>query len=118
MEIIRGKKTSFLPTLVDHAAGYDAVHIDLGTGDGRFVQHVAQTRPNTLVIGLDAARENLHEVSRRAPANALFVIANALALPCELDGWATHITIKSAATGAVMPVRGTAAFFQKRKKPP
>jgi 16S rRNA (adenine(1408)-N(1))-methyltransferase len=91
MEIIRGKHASFIDTLV--LDGYDSVHLDIGTGDGRFVQHVAQTQPRCLVVGIDACRENLHEVSRRAPSNALFVIANARALPPELDDLAAHITI-------------------------
>lgn len=98
MEIMRGKQTSFISTaaLAERLIGYDTVHIDIGTGDGRFVQHVAQTRPDCLVIGIDACRENLQEVSRRAPENTLFVIANALALPPELDGLATQITINFA----------------------
>lgn len=89
MEIIRGKHASF----IDSLPLCDSVHVDLGTGDGRFVRHIAQTNPRCLVIGIDACRENLHEVSRRAPSNALFVIANAQALPPELHGAATHITI-------------------------
>jgi 16S rRNA (adenine(1408)-N(1))-methyltransferase len=79
--------------LAERLAGYDTVHIDLGTGDGRFVRHIAQTCPDCFVIGVDAARENLHEVSRRATANVLFVIANAQVLPSELYGLAAHITI-------------------------
>lgn len=95
MEIIRGKNASFMPgaAFTEWLAGYDTIHIDLGTGDGRFVRHVAQRCPNIFVIGVDACRENLHEVSRRAPANALFVIANALALPSELHGVASQVTI-------------------------
>jgi 16S rRNA (adenine(1408)-N(1))-methyltransferase len=95
MEIIRGKHTSFIETLAlaERLAGYDTVHIDIGTGDGRFVRHMAATRPHCFVIGIDACRENLCEVSRRTPENALFVIANALALPLELHGLATQITI-------------------------
>jgi 16S rRNA (adenine(1408)-N(1))-methyltransferase len=91
MEIIRGKQTSFFDiwTLSD----YESVHIDIGTGDGRFVQHVAQAYPNRFVIGIDACRENLHEISRRAPSNSLFVIANAQTLPFELYGSASHITV-------------------------
>jgi len=89
MEIIRGKHVSF----IDSLAHDDGVHLDIGTGDGRFVRHVAQNQPHSLVIGLDACRENLHEVSRRAPANAIFVIANAQTLPPELDSTATQITI-------------------------
>lgn len=95
MEIIRGKQTSFMDAtaLAERMAGYDRLHLDIGTGDGRFVTHVAGTRPHHFVIGLDACRENLHAVSRRAPTNTLFVIANALALPPELHGLAVHITI-------------------------
>jgi predicted RNA methylase len=95
MEIIRGKLASFMgaAALTERLTGYDNLHIDLGTGDGRFVQHTAGTYPNTFVMGIDACRENLQEVSRRVPSNALFVIANAQALPSELDGLATHITI-------------------------
>jgi hypothetical protein len=95
MEIMRGKYTSFIDAsaLAERLNGYDTVHIDIGTGDGRFVQHLARTCPNYFVIGIDACRENLQEVSRRAPHNALFVIANAQTLPAELHGLAAHIAI-------------------------
>ncbi len=95
MEIIRGKQASFMDSaaLSERLNGYDSLHIDLGTGDGRFVQHMAQADCNRFIIGIDACRENLHEVSRRAQPNTLFVIANAQALPVELCGLATHITI-------------------------
>jgi 16S rRNA (adenine(1408)-N(1))-methyltransferase len=95
MEIMRGKQTSFIDTsaLAGKLAGYDTVHIDIGTGDGRFVNHVAQNRPGTFVIGIDACRENLHGASRRTPTNTLFVIANARALPAELYAIAAQVTI-------------------------
>lgn len=95
METIRGKCASFINTsaLAERLSGYDSIHIDIGTGDGRFVRHIAQTCPNCFVIGIDACRENLYEFSRRAPANALFVIANALTLPPELHGLAAQVTI-------------------------
>jgi 16S rRNA (adenine(1408)-N(1))-methyltransferase len=95
METIRGKHASFIDAtaLAERLSGYDNIHIDIGTGDGRFVLHLAQTCPNCFVIGIDTCRENLHEVSRRAPANALFVIANARALPSELHGLAAQVTI-------------------------
>lgn len=72
---------------------YPHLLIDLGTGDGRFVDHVARTQTGTLAIGIDACREQLVARSRRSPANALYLIANALDLPTELDGMATHLTI-------------------------
>lgn len=88
MEIIRGKKTSFL-----NGCSMQSVHVDLGTGDGRFVQHLAQQNPSHYFIGVDSCRENLRKTSHRAPENTLFVIANAEMLPPELDGLAAHITI-------------------------
>lgn len=95
MEIIRGKQTSFIDAagLAERLAGYDTIHIDIGTGDGRFAQHVAQTCPNSFMVGIDACRENLYAVSRRGAANTLFVIANAQALPAELYGLAGQISI-------------------------
>jgi 16S rRNA (adenine(1408)-N(1))-methyltransferase len=95
METLRGKHASFMNSsaLSERLAGYTSVHIDIGTGDGRFVGHVAQAMPNRFVIGVDACRENLVDISRRAPANTLFVIANAQALPDELYGLAAHISI-------------------------
>lgn len=95
MEIIQGKHSSFIDSaaLQQRFMCYSAIHLDIGTGDGRFVQHLAQSQPTWMVIGVDACRENLIEVSRRAPTNALFVIANARQLPCELSGLASRITI-------------------------
>lgn len=95
MEIIRGKQTSYIDAsaFAGLVSGYEAVHMDIGTGDGRFVRHVAQSYSHCFVVGIDASRENLREVSRRAPANALFVIANALRLPPEFHGLADAITI-------------------------
>jgi 16S rRNA (adenine(1408)-N(1))-methyltransferase len=95
MEIIRGKQASFIDSsaLAERLNGYSTIHIDMGTGDGRFVQHIAQADPNCFVIGVDACRENLQDVSRRAQPNTLFVIANAQALPHELGGLASQITI-------------------------
>jgi hypothetical protein len=95
MESIRGK----LAVGVDPAAlarqisGYSQILIDLGTGDGRFVRHVAATSPNTFAIGVDLCGASLRESSRRAPANALYIIASAYAPPRELHGVATHLTI-------------------------
>jgi 16S rRNA (adenine(1408)-N(1))-methyltransferase len=45
------------------------------------------------VIGIDTCRKNLHQVSRKALPNALYLIANAEALPVELSGLASHITV-------------------------
>jgi 16S rRNA (adenine(1408)-N(1))-methyltransferase len=95
MEGIQGKQTWNIDaaTLATRIAGYREVAIDIGTGDGRYVRRVARQCPASFAIGIDACRENLRGVSRTTPPNALFIIANALALPRELHGLATRITI-------------------------
>jgi 16S rRNA (adenine(1408)-N(1))-methyltransferase len=95
MELIHGKQTLHIDaaTLAVQLRGYQNILIDLGTGDGRYVHAIAAARPGWFVIGVDACRENLRQVSRRTLRNVLFAIANARALPPELDGVATEITI-------------------------
>jgi 16S rRNA (adenine(1408)-N(1))-methyltransferase len=95
MESIRGKQALEVdaPALAQRLAGYGRILIDIGTGDGRFVQHVATTCPEQFAIGIDACRENLRASSRSVLPNALYIIANAQSLPCELCGLATHVTI-------------------------
>ncbi len=95
MERICGKHGQEISTheLIASAAAYPDVLIDLGTGDGRFVLRTARAHPVQYVIGVDACRDNLREASRHAPSNALFLIANALALPNDLRGLASAITI-------------------------
>jgi 16S rRNA (adenine(1408)-N(1))-methyltransferase len=95
METIHGKQSAVVGAEAVRArlAAYRQILIDIGTGDGRYVQTMATQYPGQLAIGLDACRENLVTTSRKAPPNALFVVANALAMPEELEGCATHITI-------------------------
>jgi len=95
MEGIQGRHALSIDAdeLARRLAGYDEVELDLGTGDGRYVRSVAHAHPERFVVGVDACRENLREVSRRAPPNALYLIANALALPGELDGLASRLAI-------------------------
>jgi 16S rRNA (adenine(1408)-N(1))-methyltransferase len=95
VETIQGtrKTTIAAPTLTALAAAYAHTWLDLGTGDGRFVQHMARALPRTLVVGVDACRENLRVQSRRSAPNALFAIANALDMPAALDGIAHRVSI-------------------------
>lgn len=95
MEIIQGKRRADLDAfaLAARLARYDRMLVDLGTGDGRFVRQHALAHPGTFTIGVDSCREHLRDASRRAPANTLYLIASAEALPRELAGLADHITI-------------------------
>jgi len=95
VEYIQGKTSAEIDAegLADSVAGYSDVLIDIGTGDGRYVLHVARTRPTWFALGVDACRHNLRKASRKSPPNTLYVIANALKLPEELGGMASKVTI-------------------------
>lgn len=95
MEGIRGKRSFQIDVaaLAGWLAAYREVLIDIGTGDGRYVRHIAKADPARGAIGIDTCRENLRDVSRAAPPNALYIIADAWALPRELSGVAALVTI-------------------------
>lgn len=97
MEILQGKTSRQMtaPELARRLAGYQSVLVDLGAGDGRFVLEAARRDPSLFAIGLDACRENLREAARRAAQSGcpLFVIAGAEALPAELRGLASLVTV-------------------------
>ena len=90
METIRGRRSHDigLIELSERLSDYENITLDLGTGDGRFVRCLVEKQKDTFFIGVDACRENLRANSRRKLPNALFVIANAQALPLELNGLA------------------------------
>ncbi|PPK68997.1 16S rRNA (adenine(1408)-N(1))-methyltransferase KamB [Actinokineospora auranticolor] len=76
----------------DLRARYSGAVLDIGTGDGKHPLAVARATPDTLVIGLDAAKDNLRKVATKASAspkkgglaNLLYVWAAAERLPGEL----------------------------------
>ena len=95
METIQGKTPIELNAsgLQMRLAGYNRIHLDLGTGDGCFIRCMAEQHPRSFFIGVDACRENLRANSSRKLPNALFVIASAQFLPIELNGLISYITI-------------------------
>lgn len=95
METIRGKSSLDLDFngFAQRIAGYDRIALDLGTGDGRYVRHLAGAHPDLFCIGIDSCRENLRERSRAKLPNMLFLIASAQALPQELSGLVSQVTI-------------------------
>ncbi len=95
MEYICGKQTATLELAVfkTYLEKYRKALVDVGTGDGRFVQESARKCPGLLTIGLDACRENLQQASPKTLPNTLFLIANALCLPPELTGVADQLTV-------------------------
>lgn len=95
MEIITGKQSQRLDetALTAWLERYHDVTVDLGTGDGRFVRELARRDPGRGVIGIDTCAANLIATSRRAPANAMYAIADAASLSPALAGRATRLTI-------------------------
>ena len=95
MESIQGKRAVRIdaPALLARLAVYQEVLLDVGAGDGRLVRQMAAACPERFAIGVDTCRENLRANSRAAPPNALYLIADARALPSALDQTATHLTI-------------------------
>ncbi|GAB3478454.1 class I SAM-dependent methyltransferase [Amycolatopsis cihanbeyliensis] len=73
-------------------AAHRGAVLDVGTGDGKHAQYVAQRNPELLVIGLDAAKDGMREISAKAAsrkrglANLVYVWASAEGLPAELHG--------------------------------
>ena len=82
-------------------AEYRDLHVDLGTGDGKFVLRAARAEPDVLHIGVDALEEPMAESIRRAaskPArggvpNARFMVADAMLPPASLRGRAGLVTV-------------------------
>jgi 16S rRNA (adenine(1408)-N(1))-methyltransferase len=57
------------------------------------VVRAARRRPDVLFVGLDADPTRMRRASRHAPANAIFVVAGAEALPAELDGVVSEVSV-------------------------
>jgi hypothetical protein len=91
METIRGRKA--LEIDFSELKDYNRIILDLGTGDGRYVRHLAEEHPDWFAIGIDSCRENLREHSQAKLQNMLFIIANAKELPKELNGLVSQIAI-------------------------
>ena len=64
-----------------------------GPAQADWCARICARSASVAVVGVDAYRENLRKASRRAPDNALYIVANALALPRELGGMASKVTI-------------------------
>lgn len=65
--------TSITDDLAAWASNYAGLHVDLGTGDGRFAIQLARAQPDLGVIGVDTILDGLRDSPRRLPANVRFV---------------------------------------------
>ncbi len=95
METLRGRNSLELDFngLAERLVNYRHIQVDLGTGDGRYVQFLAERHHDSFIIGIDSCRENLIVRSRTKLRNMLFIIAGAQSLPHELNGLISDIAI-------------------------
>ena len=96
----RGATTTLdAPAFAELRARYDATFVDIGTGDGRFVAHLAAEWPDALVIGIDTAEDNMAEAAnkarrKRGTPNALFVRSAIETLPPVLHDVADLVFVQ------------------------
>ena len=74
-------------------ARHETIHIDVGTGDGRYALHLARREASRGVVGLDTNLDHLVVHPRRMPANLRFFAADARAIPREFTGRAASISV-------------------------
>ena len=99
MKSVKGNKTVDISVenLKEVAAEYASVHVDLGTGDGRFVYEAALRDQNTLFIGVDPVEKQLREYSvksvRKKLINVLFLTSSLENLPINLTEIADKVSV-------------------------
>jgi len=99
MKSVKGNKTVDISVenLKEVAAEYTSVHVDLGTGDGRFVYEAALKNQSTLFIGVDPVEKQLREYSvksvRKKLSNVLFLASSLENLPINLTEIADKVSV-------------------------
>jgi 16S rRNA (adenine(1408)-N(1))-methyltransferase len=87
---------------MENTCRFSKVHVDLGTGDGKFVYRQAKACPQTFFVGVDIRPERMSYISwkmSRKPAkgggihNASFICSSLMQLPHSLSQLADVITI-------------------------
>ena len=95
MRVINGKHARRMDgaEVAAWAAAFGETTVDLGTGDDRFVRHLTEGPSRVGAIGVDLCEATLQGAARGSGGNALFVVADALALPADLGGIATRVSV-------------------------
>lgn len=126
-----GKESREFPELEFKALlkKYKRCVVDLGTGDGKFVYEYAKSHPDTLVIGIDADKQQSEELSRKAlkkPAkggleNVIFFWHSAEERVLELTDIANEIYINfpwgSLLSGVILPSEQILQNIKRMAKP-
>lgn len=93
-KIIEINKIEDLNTAINQ---YKEIHIDLGTGNGKFIYDLAVKDPNNLFIGIEPIASNLYEYSKKANKNKLnnliYIISSIENLGDDINGMADKVYI-------------------------
>lgn len=103
MTVLSGKKEISISSeqLREKTAGYHAVCVDIGTGDGKRLYRTAQKDTGTFYIGIDPVRENMLETAKKTErkpskggiSNLLLAVAAVENLPDELYSLADDVSV-------------------------
>lgn len=105
MDILLSKRRDKIDRwwLLDRVEPYikGGIALDIGTGDGSYVYRAARAHKDKFYIGLDSNAENMGGFAQKASKsiikgglkNILYVVAAAEALPKELNGLISEVTI-------------------------
>lgn len=99
MHVVYGNKTNEISKreYLDIINKFKHVHLDIGTGDGRFVYKSAKEDSNTMYIGIDPSETQLRIYSKKAQkdklANTLFIIGSIDVFPTEIFNTINSISI-------------------------
>lgn len=90
IKILKNKNIVEFLDLDSYIKKYKTIHIDLGTGNGKFIFDLALKNPEILFIGIEPIASNLLEYSKKAQKNKLenliYVISSIENLGTELNG--------------------------------
>ena len=104
MRIIQGQRITEI-TAAEFAAlhnGFAAIHIDVGTGSGRFILQNAKKNTDVFYIGIDPAADSMKETAYKAQkyfrqskrvCNAMFIVTAIENIPDKLYGMADSISV-------------------------
>lgn len=89
-----------IQTLKNLTSNFQSIHVDIGTGDGKYIYKQALKFPNVYFIGIDNVKKNLEKTSTKVlkkyknnTGNILFIISSLEAIPYDINNIADRITI-------------------------
>lgn len=100
LRILKNKKISEINKIEDlynSLNQFKEVHIDIGTGNGKFIYDLAVKNPCALYIGIEPTAINLYEYSKKANKNKLnnliYIISSIENMDDDLYGMADKVYI-------------------------